>query len=201
MLFLYFIYSFIKAPGYFVDKVLSLILKKMMKEVGKNVSIKPRSSVFYGLKNLSIGDNVIIPKYSHIFCTDAPLTIGNNVLFGPSPTIVTGNHRIDKIGEYIFNVYDKLSDNDKEVVIQDDVWVGANVTILMGVIIGRGSIVAAGSVVNKSCPPYSIVGGVPAKILKFRFTIDEILEHEKMLYSIHQRFSKDTLTAQRNMTR
>ena len=57
-------------------------------------------------------------------------------------------------------------------------WVGSNVTILKGVTIGRGSVIAAGAVVTKSCPPYSIIGGVPAKVLKARFTPDEIKEHE-----------------------
>ena len=58
---------------------------------------------------------------------------------------------------------------NQPVVIEDDVWVGANVTILKGVTIGHGSVVAAGAVVTKSCPPYSIIGGVPAKVLRRRF--------------------------------
>lgn len=77
---------------------------------------------------------------------------------------------------------DKLPENDAAVVIEDDVWTGANViTILKDVTIGRGSVVAAGAVVTKSCPPYSIIGGVPAKMLKMRHTQDEIIEHEKTL--------------------
>ena len=67
------------------------------------------------------------------------------------------------------------------MVIEDDVWCGANVTILKGVTIGRGSIVAAGAVVTHSFPPYSVIGGVPAKLLKMRFTPEEIVEHEKRL--------------------
>ena len=70
---------------------------------------------------------------------------------------------------------------DQPVVIEDDVWCGANVTILKGVTIGRGSVVAAGAVVTKSFPPYSIIGGIPAKLLKMRFTEEEIMEHERML--------------------
>ena len=54
-------------------------------------------------------------------------------------------------------------------------------TILKGVTIGRGSVVAAGAVVTKSCPPYSIIGGVPAKVLKMRFTPEEIVKHESIL--------------------
>ena len=65
-------------------------------------------------------------------------------------------------------------------------WCGANVTILKGVTIGRGSIVAAGAVVTQSFPPYSVIGGVPAKLLKMRFTPEEIVEHEKMLYKLER---------------
>ena len=79
-------------------------------------------------------------------------------------------------------VKEKLPENDAPIVIEDDVWCGANVTILKGVTIGRGSIVAAGAVVTTSFPPYSIIGGVPAKFLKKRFTEDEIRDHERILY-------------------
>jgi len=168
-----------------------------MKSCGINVRIKPSTSVYFGLENLSLGNDVSIPRFAHIFCSEAPLTIGNKVVFGPAPTIVTGNHRIDVIGKYIVDVHDKLLENDKEVIIEDDIWVGANVTILMGVTLGRGSIVAAGAVVNKSFPPYSIIGGVPAKLLKFRFTINEILEHEKILYTEDYRLKIDLISKYR----
>ena len=175
------------------DSILSLLFKKVMKKCGTNVKIKPCTSVYFGLENLSIGNNVSIPRYAHIFCTEAPLNIGNNIVFGPSPTIVTGNHRIDMVGKFIVDSHEKLPENDKEVNIEDDVWEGATVTILMGVTISRGSVIAAGAVVNKSCPPYSIIGGIPAKVIKPRFSIDEIIEHEKMLYAEDKRIAKNIL--------
>ena len=70
-------------------------------------------------------------------------------------------------------------------------------TILSGVTIGRGCVVAAGSVVNKSIPPYSIVGGVPVKIIRFRFTVDEIIEHEIKLYPLGVRLDREELLKQR----
>ena len=85
------------------------------------------------------------------------------------------------IGKYIIDSKEKLTENDAPVIIEDDVWTGANVTILKGVTIGRGSVIAAGAVVTKSFPPYSIIGGVPAKLLKMRFTPDEIEKHERLL--------------------
>ena len=168
--------------SFLLDKFLSIFYKKEMKHCGSNVYLRPTSSDLKGLWNLSIGDYTSVPKGSVFYCTGASLTIGNKVIFGPHPTIITGDHRIDVIGKYIIDSHEKLPENDVPVIIEDDVWTGANITILKGVTIGRGSVIAAGAVVNKSCPPYSIIGGVPAKVLKFRFTIDEVIEHEKKLY-------------------
>lgn len=155
-----------------------------MKQCGKGVYLRPLSSDIKGLQNLSIGDGTSIPKGSTIYCTEAPLTIGRKVILGPHPTIITGDHRTDIIGRFIIDVTadEKLTENDAPVVIEDDVWCGANVTILKGVTIGRGSVIAAGAVVTQSFPPYSIIGGVPAKLIKMRFTEEQIREHERLLY-------------------
>lgn len=160
--------------SYLWDFLWAFAYKGAMKHCGQNVYLRPTSSDLKGLWNLSIGDGSSIPKGSTFYCTEAPLTIGKKVIFGPHPTIITGDHRIDVIGKYIMDSNDKLPDNDAPVTIEDDVWCGANVTILKGVTIGRGSVVAAGAVVTKSCPPYSIIGGVPAKVLKMRFTPEEM---------------------------
>lgn len=167
------------------DAIWAPIYKRAMKHCGKGVYIRPMSSDFKGIENWSVGDGTSIPKGSTFYCTNAPLTIGKKVIFGPHPTIITGDHRIDIIGKHIIDVADeeKLPENDLPVVIEDGVWCGANVTILKGVTIGRGSVVAAGAVVTKSCAPYSIIGGVPAKLIKMRFTPEEIIEHEKQLAS------------------
>lgn len=171
---------------YLYDAIWAPAYKHAMKHCGKGVYIRPMSSDFKGLENLSIGDGTSIPKGSTIYCTNAPLTIGKKVIFGPRPTIITGDHRIDIIGKHLIDVTDeeKLPENDAPVTIEDGVWCGANVTILKGVTIGRGSIVAAGAVVNKSCAPYSIIGGVPAKLIKMRFTPEQIIAHEKQLSEI-----------------
>ncbi len=175
------------APSWLLDKALAVVWKRSMRHCGNGVYIRPMSSDIKGLQNLSVGDGTSIPKGTTIYCTEAPCVIGKKVVFGPKPTIITGDHRIDLVGKYIIDVTvdDKFTDGinpyDAQVTIEDDVWVGANVTILKGVTIGRGSVVAAGAVVTKSCAPYSIIGGVPAKLLRMRFTPEQIEKHEKQL--------------------
>lgn len=144
----------------------------------------PAGCSFSGCENVFVGHHVYFGVDTRVLSTKAKLTIGNYVMFGPGVTIVTGDHRTDVLGKYMCTITDadKRPEDDQDVVIEDDVWIGANATILKGVTIGRGSVIAAGSVVNKSCPPYSIVGGVPAKVIKARFTEEEILQHERLLY-------------------
>ena len=143
-------------PSYLWDKMWAPVWKRCMKHCGKGVYIRPMSSDFKGLWNLSVGDGTSIPKGSTIYCTDAPCTIGKKVLFGPKPTIISGDHRIDILGKYMADVtveekfVDGVNVYDQPVVIEDDVWCGANVTILKGVTIGHGSVVAAGAVVTVS---------------------------------------------------
>ena len=184
-------------PGYLWDMLWAPVWKRGMRHCGKGVYLRPMSSDIKGLWNLSVGDGTSIPKGSTFYCTDAPLTIGRKVIFGPNPTIITGDHRIDIIGKYIIDVTvdEKLPENDEPVVIEDDVWCGANVTILKGVTIGRGSVIAAGAVVTKSFPPYSIIGGNPAKFLKFKFTLEEQLEHERLRFSEKDRIPEEILRA------
>lgn len=114
-------------------------------------------------------------------------------MFGPNVVIRGGNHNTSVVGKFMYDVKEKRACDDDPVVISDDVWVGANVTILKGVAVGRGAIIAAGSVVTKNVPPYSIVAGVPGKVVKFRWEVEQVLEHEKKLYPQEERYGYDEL--------
>lgn len=109
----------------------------------------------------------------------------------------TGNHMrlIGKNYRTITNQDKIVSDRvwDKDVIVEENVWIGCNVTLLSGVIIGRGTTIAAGAVVAKSMPPYCVCGGVPAKFIKFYWTIDQILEHESKLYPENERYTREQL--------
>ena len=108
--------------------------------------------------------------------------------------IHTGNHA-RLVGKFVTDITEETKPGgyDQDVIIEKDVWIGANVTILAGVHVGRGATIAAGAVVNKDVPPYAIVGGIPAKVLKYYWTIDQILEHESSLYPESERFSREEL--------
>lgn len=86
-----------------------------------------------------------------------------------------------------------INDIVTEIVIGEDAWVGAGTILLSHCSIGRGAVVAAGAVVSKPVPPYAVVAGIPAKVIATRFTIDQILEHEAILYPQEERMTKEEL--------
>lgn len=171
-----------KASTLFYRLFSESIIKGCFESCGKNVRVG-RGSSFSGIENISMGDYSSLSVNTRILTTRAKVKIGNHVMLGAGLTIVSGNHRTDIIGKYMVDVKDeeKYPDDDLDVVIEDDVWAGVGVTILKGVTVGKGSIIAAGSLVTKDVPPYSIVGGVPAKVIKMRFNPDEIEKHEAAL--------------------
>lgn len=141
-------------------------------------------SIVSGISNIEITPPVNIGPNAVIYSTRAKLIIKEHFISGPNLTIITGDHHY-KVGAFMDSLTDKdkIPDNDQDVIIEEDVWCGANVTILKGVTIGRGSIIAAGAVVTKNVPRYSIVGGIPAKVIKKKFTVEEIRQHEELLFA------------------
>ena len=143
-------------------------------------------------KNIYFGDHVNI-DWNNILYVDAGKFVmkdysGASVNF----TVVTNNH-VTQPGE---TIKDRGNDNlvGRDVIVEEDVWIAANVTLLAGSHIGRGAIVGAGSVVaGKKIPPYAIVLGNPCKVVGFRFTPDEVLEHERIRYREEDRLPEALL--------
>ena len=171
------------------NRFLSFFYKKMLRGCGSNVRFSALTSDFT-YRNVTIGNDVYIGPHALFLCTESQIFIGNKVLFGPHVTIIGGDHRITDVGRFIYDVLDKHPEDDQDVHIEDDVWIGTNTTLLKGVTVGRGAVVAAGALVTKDVPPYAIVGGVPAKVLKYRFTPEQIQEHERQLYAEDERMAK-----------
>lgn len=144
-------------------------------------------------------ENVYIYEHSHllgnaiILATKAKFIMKKNSGAAEGLTVVTGNH-FSTVGEWRLQ---RAGDEDeqvaKDVIVEEDVWLGANATLLAGVKVGRGATVGAGSVCVKSIPPYAIVMGNPAKVIGFNFTPEEIIEHEKALYPDNERLPFELL--------
>lgn len=152
---------------------------------GKN-STFGRGTVFYAPNKMVIGDNVYIGKY----CTlNADIEIGDSVLIGNMVGLIGRyDHDFTCVGKSIKDspwIGDKQYDfkgKNQNIIIESDCWIGYGSTVLTGVKIGKGSIVAAGSVVIKDVEPYTIVAGNPATVISTRFTNEEIRIHEQQLY-------------------
>ncbi len=143
-------------------------------------------------KNVYVYGNVCITGATIVAANAKFIVKGGAIAGGLS--VYTGNHaRV--IGKMVGDITekDKPKGYDKDVIIEEDVWIGANVTLLSGVTIGRGATIAAGAVVNKDIPPYCIAGGVPAKPIKFYWSIEQILEHKKTLYTERERLSQECI--------
>lgn len=156
-----------------------ICMRTQFKKTGRNFVFSPTDR--FSFRTIEVGSDVFIGSGATFSATNSAIIIRDKVMFGPNVTIMGGDHRTDVVGSYMFDVKEKLESNDMPVVIETDVWIGANATILKGVTIGRGSIIAAGSVVVSDVKPYAIVAGIPAKQVSSRFNDTEIARHEEML--------------------
>lgn len=135
-------------------------------------------------QNVYLGNDVAIRGGLTVVSHTGKLIIKDHVDISQSLTVVTGNHA-NKPPLNTWQVdcnHSGLGDKESDVIIENDVWIGINVTIMPNVKIGRGSIIGACSVVTKDIPPYSIAVGNPCKVIRVKFTKDEIIEREKILY-------------------
>lgn len=140
--------------------------------LGSNIKLS-RGGTFAHPNEIIMGNNIFISEQFHI--SAYKLKLHNNIIIGPNLVIECSNHKYNIVGKSMFEVAsDKIY---KGVEIENDVWIGANVTILSGVKISEGCIIGAGSVVTKTIPPYSIAVGIPCKPIKARFSEHELHEH------------------------
>lgn len=162
--------------------VVSPARKAALGKHGKSVRLGT-SVRMYGPENIYLGNDVIIGDGALFMCTRAKIHVGDHVMFGPQVTVITGEHRMDLVGRYMTTVTneEKRPEDDRDVIFEGDNWIGANVTVLSGVTVGKGAVIAAGAVVTRDVPPYAIVGGVPAKVLKMRFDEETLKLHEEAL--------------------
>jgi len=146
--------------GYLSKMVRYVILKAKAKKMGDNVSIGCNTIIKHW-DSFSCGDDVSIHEYCMIDCNGG-IIIGDQVSIAHSTSLISANHTW--LDQNIPIKYNPITTSG--IVIESDVWVGAGVRILDGVVIKHRSVVAAGAVVSKSVEANSLVGGVPAKLIK-----------------------------------
>lgn len=174
-------------------RLLRALYRPLFGSYGKNFRFDPAGDYTYG--TIHVGDDVHLGMRPTLNASRSSIRIGNKVMFGPEVTIRGGNHRTDLVGRFMFDITDaeKRREDDRGVVIEDDVWIGTRAVIVHGVTIGRGAVVGAGAVVTRSVPPYAVVAGVPAKVVRFRWDVETILRHESLVYAEPQRLARAEL--------
>lgn len=135
---------------------------------------------------IRLGTKILNNTNEHVY-------IGKYTVVGLNCVIVTNGHRSTVGIPHVLLGASHVNDKSQDLHIGEDVWIGANVTILSGANLGRGCIAGACSTVTKPVPPYALVTGSPAKIVGVKFSIEQILEHEKHLYTASERMTREEL--------
>lgn len=134
------------------------ILNQLLGTQPENLTLLSPFTCDYGI-NIDFGKDVFV-NVNCYFMDGGKITIGDHVFIGPSCGLYTANHPLD-VQQRNHGLEQALP-----ITIEKNVWLGANVVVLSGVTIGEGSVIAAGSVVTRDVPPYSLAGGVPCRVMK-----------------------------------
>lgn len=126
---------------------------------------------------ISSGGKFIIKKFSAV---------------GAGCTIIPGSH-VPTVGLPQFLSQCHINDTATEIIVEEDAWIGARCILLSHCHIGRGAVIGAGSIVTKDIPPYAIAAGSPCKIKGVRFSLEQVLKHEAILYPPNERLKRDEL--------
>ncbi len=164
-----------------------------MNSTGKRVQLSADSH-FDNYDKVNLGNDVFINRFFHC-SNEKTLIIKDRVMFGPSCTIIGGDHAYNLPDENLRHT--QLLGDNREIVIEEDAWIGHGTLILKKAHIGEGCIIGAYSVVNSKLLPYSVYIGNPARFIKPRFkTYDDLVNYLKMMddkYGFRSKYSTDEL--------
>lgn len=175
------IHYFVKSK-YLTARIRALRIGFRFSNFAKNIYLMSGCK-FENVRDMQLGKYIFI-NHNTVFSTPHGMKIGNFVMIGPYCLFASVKHGFEDWKKPM--IFQPVS--EAPITIENDVWIGAKVTIIGGVTIGNGAIVAAGSVVTKDVEPYSIVGGVPAKLIRYRF--DEKIRSKAKRIATGQSFFK-----------
>lgn len=151
-------------------------------KIGSNVHCQWSTRFLSPHKHIILGNNVGI-GFNCLFMTDTE--IGDSVLIASNVAFLNSDeHTYSHVGKPI---WESPKGHKYKVIVNNDVWIGHGAILLAPVCVGQGAIIAAGSVITKNVPAYSIVGGNPAKVIKMRFSASEMLAHEEQLLKCNEK--------------
>ena len=161
-------------------------------KMGRNIMLEP-PIYFSNQSSVFLDDHVKIRQGFQLINNSGKFIVGEYSAIAMNCMVVTGNHRPTVgVPHTILGAY-HINDKETDVVVNEEVWIGVNCTLLPGTVIGRGAIIGGCSMVNKEIPPYAVAVGAPARVIASVFTIDEILEHERKIYPPEKRLTKEYL--------
>lgn len=165
--------------------------KKKYGRIGKQSIVKNNSLLVP--ENMFIDDYVVIQEQTNFISNKGKLYVGKYSVISAGCTIVPGSHLLTVGVPFYLATTSHVNDEESDIIIDEDCWIGAGCILLPQCHIGRGAVVGAGSVVKKDIPPYAIVVGSPARIIAAKFSLEQVLKHETILYPPNDRFSKEEL--------
>lgn len=185
--------SHIKYKINLIKRILSFVIQENKWQDKSRYGLLESSALLKKPRIIAEPANVFIHKFSRLQSDSRILNYTGRFILKPYAVcsdnllVITGNH-VPTVGiPQYFLGSSHINDKERDVVVEEGAWVGANVTLLSGVTIGRCAVVAAGSVVKTKVPPYAVVSGNPAKIIASTFSVEQIIEHEKIVFAPEDR--------------
>jgi acetyltransferase-like isoleucine patch superfamily enzyme len=158
-----------------------MVLRRRLKRCGKRTSFDPITSTFVGLGNISLGEDVFVGPRCFISADRVAVSIGDDTIIGPEFCAIAGDHEFESPG----TLYRESSRGENAPIeIGANVWIGARVTVLKGVRVGDGAVIAAGSLVTNDVPSMTVAAGAPAQVVRKRFTGQDAEVHRERLQSL-----------------
>lgn len=147
-------------------KVLRACLKRRFASFGPGSSYDPMTSIIGGYEHIHLGRDVFIGAHAFLSADGVRVDIGDDTVIGPGLYLIAGDHEFATPG---ISFRGAPKGRNEAIKIGRNVWIGGRATVLKGVTIGDGAIIAAGSVVTRDVEPFAVVAGVPAQFMRWRF--------------------------------
>lgn len=160
-------------------------------KMGKHCIVQPNSTLVPQFMYLD--DYTIIQDQTNFISNKGKLIVKKYSVISSGCIIVPNSHQLTVGIPFYLSTRNHINDRNEGIIVEEDCWVGAGCILLPGCHIGRGAVIGAGSVVKNDIPPYAVAVGTPAKIIAAKFSVEQILEHESILYPVEERLSKNEI--------